>query len=71
MEQHIVFVVQFWVKGYGYWADVIERPEGMFDIPQVGYDTEDQGRERVRALCNASPAATYRLIRRTTTEEEI
>jgi hypothetical protein len=43
----------------------------MFALPTVGYDSEDAGRDRLRALRAASPTTKYRLIRQTTTSTEI
>lgn len=71
METFTIYVVQAWIEGYEFWSNTAELPESMFAMPKVGYDSEDQGRERLRTLQAASPATRYRLIRQTTTSEEI
>jgi hypothetical protein len=71
METFTTFIVQAWIEGYEYWSNTSEPTEGMFTIPKLGYDTEDQGRARLRELQAAYPAARYRLVRQVTTTEEI
>jgi hypothetical protein len=69
-DQFTTYVVQAWIEGYEYWANTSESVEGMFSMPKLGYDSEDQGRERLAVLQAASPATKYRLIRQVTTSTE-
>jgi hypothetical protein len=67
MEKHVVYIVQFWVKGYEYWHSCAEPTTGMFDLPQVGFEQEDEGLRKLIAMREANPTGTYRLVRQTTT----
>jgi len=71
MMIHVVFVVQAWNGRYEYWSDIAESSSKLFDIPTVGYDTEDAGRAKLDAMREAYPDGRYQLVRRTTTTEEI
>lgn len=68
MEQYTVYVVQFWVENYEYWADCAERGEGMFTLPKVGYDAFEKAAARYEHLRATSPTSSYRVIDRTMTE---
>lgn len=71
MEKYTVYVVQFWVEGYEYWADASEPAERMFGLPVCSYETEEAGRARFDELVAKNPTGQYRLINRTTTQEVI
>ena len=70
-ETTTIFIVQAWVKDYEYWSNTAEPTQGMFSIPRLGYETEEEGRARLAELRAASPATQYRLVRQVTVTTEI
>jgi hypothetical protein len=72
VETIVVYVVQCWIPDYEYWSNCAEREsESMFALPRLHYESEEQGRARLAELTAAFPGCRYRLIRQTTTNEEI
>ncbi len=71
MEESTYYVAQAWVERYEYWSNVQEPTEGMFSMPRFQYDTEDEGRERLRALREGCPAGKYRLVKVVVTTQEV
>lgn len=70
-EQTTTYIVQYWVEGYDYWANCSEPTEGMFELPNPYYETEEKARKFFDERRATNPEGKYRLIRQITTSTEI